>query len=81
MPLPEPSQAGLTKSGKGSAHAAASATDSARRNGAVGTPRATMMSLARPLWSARPSASGSEAWQGMPKNSQMAGTWPSRFGP
>ena len=66
IPLPAPSHAGLTKSGKGSVQAAASATDSAIRNGAVGTPRATMTSLARPLWRASPSVSGSEAWQGMP---------------
>ena len=37
--------------------------------------------LGRPLWRQSESESGSEAWYGMPRNSQMAGTCPSRFGP
>ncbi len=52
-PLPDPSKAGFTKSGKGSATCRASSGDLASTKGAVGTPRCERISLARPLWRAR----------------------------
>ena len=84
-PLLEPSQAGLTISGKarppGASPPGRSASRSTSRWRGVASPREATTRLARSLSSVSASVSGSEPVQGTPSISQTAGTCASRLRP